>query len=316
MQLDTLKEGTIKITPVKPPVRLSEAFRIFHTFDLNVIPVLDGRHLKGLYFKDLLPLITDCRNSSVCAVPIKESFFKEIEYIDTSENDPVQLSEMEHAIQSESSAALMMGGVYLGMVPLKRIISFTNEQRLYTALMTSPLTGLPGNLAIKKEFQSKAAAGEPFDIGYLDINDFKAYNDKYGVAKGDDAIKFTALLLTRHCKGGFVGHIGGDDFIFFLQKESAESTLLQIVSDFDKSIVEFYREDHRKQGHIISMDREGKVRRFPLMSASLAIMEVEKGESFDKISEQLVGLKEQAKQDSKQQGGSRYAFGSRHNTAS
>src|SRR5208282_4699822 len=159
--------------------------------------------------------------------------------------------------------------------------------------------GLPGNLAIKKEFQTRVEAGESFCVGYLDLNDFKAYNDKYGIAKGDSAIKFTALLLTRHCRGGFVGHIGGDDFIFFLEKDSAESTLHAIMDDFDKNIVAFYREDHRKLGYIISMDREQRVKRFPLMSASLASVEIDGGASFEEISELLVGLKERAKEDSK-----------------
>jgi len=141
---------------------------------------------------------------------------------------------------------------------------------------SNPLTGLPGNNIIIKHIDGMIAARRQFAVIYGDLDNFKAYNDKYGFSKGDDAI-----LYTRDCfqeaarKFGngdtFVGHEGGDDFVIVTPFETWEGICKGIVSAFDAGVRQFYNEADAKQGFIDSMDRQGRRMRFPLMSISLAV---------------------------------------------
>jgi PleD family two-component response regulator len=102
----------------------------------------------------------------------------------------------------------------------------------------NPLTGLPGNLSINEETSRRLASGAPFALLQVDIDYFKAYNDHYGYARGDDAIQALARILVeaagRHGEGNFVGHIGGDDFILIVSSEICTS-----CSDFRPILLEY-----------------------------------------------------------------------------
>ncbi len=138
------------------------------------------------------------------------------------------------------------------------------------------LTHLPGNHAIEKIVQKKIQAGEKFSVLYIDINNFKAFNDHYSFQKGDEAILQTARLLvsTSHAvaRDGecFIGHIGGDDFIVVLPPELEEVYARQFIDDFDRIIPTYYNKKDRDAGFIRVENRRGKMENFPLMSCSVA----------------------------------------------
>lgn len=311
MYIDDLRNEAIRTAPQRMPLRVSEALRLFLDTQLEVLPVMQGDYLKGLYFRDAIPLILCCSNNSACADSVPSAILREMPYMDIASDEEKQVESMKLAIEGETSAALIAGTVYLGMVPLKKIVAFVHEHRLKEAITINPLTGLPGNLSIKKEFARRAACGEPFYVCYLDMNDFKAYNDKYGVAKGDEAIRFAGFVLADNCGGGFVGHVGGDDFIFFLPVDDARGILDNIAADFDRGIMDFYSETHRRQGCIISVDRDGKTRSFPIMSVAIVAAEADENSSFDSVNDSLASLKADVKRQCKDSGGSRYAFDKR-----
>lgn len=155
------------------------------------------------------------------------------------------------------------------------MLKIKDSQRRY--LDASPLTRLPGNLAIEQVLKDKMDHGEKFALCYIDLDDFKAFNDKYGYAKGSDLIKMTGEVL-YHAKDeyaeqqDFVGHIGGDDFVLITSPDIVEPLCQAIISEFDRLIPEYYLAEDRAKGFIEGTDRYGVKRRFPIMSISVAVV--------------------------------------------
>jgi diguanylate cyclase (GGDEF)-like protein len=155
---------------------------------------------------------------------------------------------------------------------IKMILRRTNR-----SLDANPLTHLPGNSSIMEELQGRIASGKTFAVGYADLDKFKIYNDKYGFEKGDEVIRELARLLVKVVRsvGGsetFIGHIGGDDFVFVTSDELVESVCKQIIVEFDKTAPQFYNEEDRKAGYIIGKDRLGNEIKTGLLSISIGIV--------------------------------------------
>lgn len=170
-------------------------------------------------------------------------------------------------------------------------------------LDANPLTRLPGNNAIMRELDDRMARGEEFSVGYVDLDNFKAFNDKYGFARGDEALRMTGRLLLSMVANlgpgvGFIGHIGGDDFVFITPINKAASLAGQVVDHFDRLITSLYDESDREAGAIISTNRQGQMQMFPLMSISIAIVPNHRGrlKHLGQISAIAADLKKQAKQ--------------------
>jgi PleD family two-component response regulator len=141
----------------------------------------------------------------------------------------------------------------------------------------NPLTGLPGNRAIEKELQGRIESKEPFAFLYLDIDNFKPYNDHYGYQKGDEAILFLSDIVTEavNSLGGandFVGHIGGDDFVIITSPARAEFISRHIIDEFDKGSLILLREDDIRKGFMEVRNRLGEIKRMPLMSLTIALV--------------------------------------------
>jgi diguanylate cyclase (GGDEF)-like protein len=148
-------------------------------------------------------------------------------------------------------------------------------------LSASPLTFLPGGPAIEEEAARRIKAGVPLAFFYIDIDNFKAYNDNYGYLNGDNAIKCVAGLLTDmqgdfEFEDVFVGHIGGDDLVVMAKPRRAEEMARAIAAGFDAMASGFYSEADRARRFIVSKDRSDVIREFPLMTLSIAIATNEK----------------------------------------
>ena len=120
---------------------------------------------------------------------------------------------------------------------------------LYINRRVSPLTGLPGNVQIQAEMKKRLLNKEEFVMLYLDLDNFKAFNDVYGFLNGDEIIKFTAKTIVKNVDGltkedSFVGHIGGDDFVAIVSaNEDYENICQNIIAEFDKGVVKFFNDD-------------------------------------------------------------------------
>jgi diguanylate cyclase (GGDEF)-like protein len=140
----------------------------------------------------------------------------------------------------------------------------------------SPLTGLPGNVRIEEEIESRVAADQPFAILYADLDHFKAFNDHYGFMRGDQVIQFTARIaqevaLALGGSEAFVGHVGGDDFVVVCSPDTAAAISQGLVDRFDAESPELYDDEDRGRGYVEVTNRRGEMQRFPLLSISIGI---------------------------------------------
>ena len=184
----------------------------------------------------------------------------------------------EHRIQIlETSVEYMIGAPadqdYL-YYTIKNIIRL-----IYTNRKISPLTGLPGNVQIHAELKKRLLKKEKFSVLYLDLDNFKAYNDVYGFLKGDEIIKFTAQIILKnvHMTEGcdsFVGHIGGDDFVAIVGNVDYESICQSIIAEFDEGVKRFFNEEDNKKGYIEVANRKNVMEQFPLTSISIGVVDV------------------------------------------
>lgn len=141
----------------------------------------------------------------------------------------------------------------------------------------NPLTGLQGNLEIQAELSSRIEKNLPIAVIYSDLDNFKAYNDVYGFAKGDIAIKMTADILIDSVRfygnsDDFLGHIGGDDFILITRPNNAEVICKAVVEQFDYRIRHLYSEKDLENQYICTSNRLGEHTTYPIMTISLALI--------------------------------------------
>ena len=159
---------------------------------------------------------------------------------------------------------------------IKNIMKLLNSNR-----MVSPLTGLPGNIQIQNEMKQRLYSGKPFAMLYIDLDNFKAYNDTYGFSSGDEIIKFTARVIEKNVfkenSNNFVGHIGGDDFIAILPILHCEKVCESIISNFDAQVVKFFTDEDVENGYIEVANRKGVIEQFALTSISIGVVEADKG---------------------------------------
>ncbi len=153
---------------------------------------------------------------------------------------------------------------------------------LYINRKVSPLTNLPGNVQIQAEMKKRLMKRKFFAMLYIDLDNFKAYNDVYGFSNGDEIIKFTARTIIKnvHSKeddNNFIGHIGGDDFIAIVEDSDYEKICQNIIIEFDKNIKKYFSEDDITKGYLEVPNRKGIIEEFPLTTISVGVVEVDPG---------------------------------------
>jgi GGDEF domain-containing protein len=144
-------------------------------------------------------------------------------------------------------------------------------------LDTSPLTRLPGGVAIENVMNKRIAARAPIAFCLMDIDNFKAYNDHYGYAKGNDVIQATAAIISEAVakygtEDDFIGHIGGDDYVLITTPDIYPQICEAVIDTFDKTIPGFYDAEDRQRGHIVGENRQGQAVKFPLATLSIAVV--------------------------------------------
>lgn len=169
-------------------------------------------------------------------------------------------------------------------------------------LDANPLTKLPGNLAIEKELLIRLNETQRFSFCLIDLDNFKAYNDRYSYARGSDLIKWLSELLVNIKKEhgapeDFLGHIGGDDFVLICSPDRVQPLCSKIIEEFDKGIIDHYDPEDAKKGFIISIDRNDKPAMFGIMTVSIAVVNTDRTLVRDpkEISQKVAELKQYAK---------------------
>lgn len=144
-------------------------------------------------------------------------------------------------------------------------------------LGVNPSSRLPGANAIEYDIDRRMHCGEKFAVCYADLDNFKAYNDYYGYVYGDKTIRITSHIIRTVVQDlapddGFVGHIGGDDFVFIIPPEKVDVICKNVISTFDRMAPFRYDEVDRERGWIEILNRKGEMERFPIFTISIAVI--------------------------------------------
>jgi len=178
----------------------------------------------------------------------------------------------------------------------------------------SPLTGLPGNIRIQEEIERQVREGRPFAVLYCDLDNFKTYNDQKGFVRGDRLIQSTAKIIQDAVVAsdgteGFVGHVGGDDFVAIVDPELAEEVARAICERFDAGRIDFYEPEDLERGYVRMEDRKGVLQDIPLVGVSVGIASSSR-RAFAHYGE-AVAVATEMKQFAKREPGSTYAIDQR-----
>jgi diguanylate cyclase (GGDEF)-like protein len=169
-------------------------------------------------------------------------------------------------------------------------------------LDASPLTRLPGGIAIENVLKKRLDSSQPIAFCVLDLDNFKAFNDRYGYANGSEVIKETAHIIENAVKAkgspdDFIGHVGGDDFVVITTPDFMRDIATEVISQFDRRIPDFYDPAERARGYILGKTRQGIEMQFPIMTISIAIVSNEHRKLINPLeaSEIAAELKDYAK---------------------
>jgi diguanylate cyclase (GGDEF)-like protein len=207
---------------------------------------------------------------------------------------------------AEMAAAALEAGADEVLTPL--VSERESELRLRLALRRAdrdvsvhPTTRLPGTVQIERDFGERLTSGEKFAVCYADLDHFKEYNDRYGYHEGDRVILMVSRILRdvvrAYSSSGFVGHIGGDDFIFSLPLVEMPACCETVLEVFDTLVPFQYDEADRDRGSFLGKDRRGNEYEVPLMSLSIGVVTNEQKELTHpaEISELATEMKTYAK---------------------
>ncbi|MEJ2720434.1 MAG: response regulator [bacterium] len=158
------------------------------------------------------------------------------------------------------------------LLRVKNVLEWNIKQK-----EANPLTGLPGNTAIERELKIRINRNAPYAFLYIDIDNFKAFNDYFGYQKGDEIISYLAAILTKTveklgCKEDFIGHIGGDDFVLVTDPSRGQFMAKYIIDEFDKGAMFLLGEEEVKRGYFEVRTRQGDTAKVTLMSITIALV--------------------------------------------
>lgn len=188
---------------------------------------------------------------------------------------------------------------YIGTVTIKDLLQKTSELEVSAAKHQNPLSGLPGNILIEQTLNQLLHNSSEYSIAYLDIDNFKAYNDVYGFERGDKVIKLLSGILRKYCNDfHFIGHVGGDDFVVIVDKSVNVEYFKHIKKEFEKDVLTYYSSTDIENGYIITANRRGEIEKFPIITLTCVVINNDTNEfnSIDELTEELAHLKKIAKQ--------------------
>ncbi len=188
---------------------------------------------------------------------------------------------------------------YIGTVTIKDLLQKTSELEVSAAKHQNPLSGLPGNILIEQTLNQLLHNCSEYSIAYLDIDNFKAYNDVYGFERGDRVIKLLSDILRKHCNEfQFIGHVGGDDFVVIVDKCVNNDYFKHIKKEFEKDVLTYYNSTDIENGYIITANRRGEIEKFPLITLTCVVLnnDLHEFNNVDELTGELANLKKTAKQ--------------------
>lgn len=288
--------------------KTKDLVNIFNEKNIQSIVVLNKYKPVGLVMRDKLfyrlgsrfgynlymeKSIEDVMDSSPLVVDYNQSVF------DVSRRVTARLQEDIY-----DSVIVTKNNNYYSTISIRDLLVEVSELNVKEARDANPLTGLPGNNAIKIEIEEVIKEQKQFSVLYIDLDNFKAYNDNYGYQKGDEVLKFTAEVLKKAAESIseniFIGHIGGDDFVLITESKNDEKLAEKVIDYFDLGVQQHFNQEDLLNGYFICIDRRHNIINTPLTSISIAIVTNEDNQikSHLEVSDQAAELKKIVKEKS------------------
>jgi diguanylate cyclase (GGDEF)-like protein len=276
-----------------------------------LIELLKKNDTSWLYLEDFDILINEnCIKRILNTLSENLFYYKSIDYffehIDCHYQNPTKIDIQDnilHAynitIENNLEAIIIKSRQsILGVLTKAKILERLFDTFYKITLYANPLTGLPGNVMIDKEIENTIEQKLNAYVVYIDISNFKPFNDAYGFLAGDMMIKKLAQTLQSFAFNydAFVGHIGGDDFVvIFKNLKNKDEVINNLYKEASDAIKELYKEEDVKNGYFVSKDREGNVKKFPIAKITLAAVNVLNYKSSQEIAKRLAELKKESK---------------------
>lgn len=300
------------VEPVTPNMRVLDVLQLFMQHkQLRGIPVVEDERVIGMLHRNIVLeqelLGRFGYGFALNTFKTAHDLIKGHSFLTVEAN--CTLEEVSQRIQLRSEESLhhdlcvTKNGKYYGTVAMSVLLKAITERNLSLARAANPLTGLPGSIFIQGEIEKRIAKNMYFDVAYIDMDNFKPYNDRYGFEKGDQVIKALGQILqeANNASGdtnfGFVGHIGGDDFILVNRPQHTLSIAQQVIAEFEARRAQFHEPEDLAQGFYVSKTRRGETETFHLLTLSIGIVssEVYKIDSFAQLSSLASEVKKAAK---------------------
>lgn len=275
--------------------------------DISFVPVVDkGQPIGMVWRHSLMNVLATQYGRNLHARKAIRIFMDEpliydvkTPLVDVS-NDITEMGE-----QDKSAFIITQSGKYGGCGSFMDLLKVMTDLKIRSAKYANPLSGLPGNVPIQNKIQQYLNGNMAFTVIYVDVDHFKAYNDCYSFEQGDQVISAIANVLESVMTGkeGFVGHIGGDDFVI-VTEEDYEMVSNRVLDEFYMVSQSFYTEEDRNRGGIRALDRDGESQFYPMMTLSLGVLLVFP-DIFDHT-QKLSSIATKAKKGAKSAGGNQY----------
>lgn len=283
---ETIGDISIPVMPAHPGDNLAAVLKRFQSDNtLLVLPVVNDGQVVGIINRStfleehVIGLngfafhINHSKKMRDLMAPIKVKLEATISIRDAAQ--AIQCQEMDVRVDN---VCVTKSGIYHGIVDVNRFISAITDINLTLAKGANPLTGLPGNESIQREINERLLTQEGFDIAYIDIDNFKPFNDYYGFQRGDVVIKAIGDIISGvigssgEGMGCFCGHIGGDDFIIITGSHHAEFIAAQVIQAVEKCLPLFHGDEDFAAGCYSAVNRKGEQETFNLLSLSIGIV--------------------------------------------
>ena len=208
-------------------------------------------------------------------------------------------------------------GRLVGTITMKQLISKAFDMEIKVATSANPLTQLPGNVVINVWLE-EVLLKPPYSVIYIDLDNFKEYNDAYGFSAGDDMIKLLADVLSDKIQEmestTRLGHIGGDDFIIICEDLVTPGVLQNLCETFDSRKEVLFSAEDLSNGYYLAVDRKGRRDKVNLVTLSLSVissMNFDRPPHPGQLGQAVAHLKKKVKSINKKTGTSGYLIDKR-----
>ncbi|GAB6183457.1 GGDEF domain-containing protein [Thermodesulfovibrio hydrogeniphilus] len=307
---------SLNIEPLRDDAKIMDAFlRFMREENLSLIPIVDKKsNVVGQIQRNrFLEHTILGRYGYGIHLNSRKSLFEVMETPTTIVENTISLEDASMLVQKRENKKIYDDIIvtkeskYYGVLPVNILLEAITKRAIILAKDSNPLTGLLGNWAIQREIEKRIRCGCIFDVCYIDLNNFKPFNDCYGFEKGDKAISAIGEILRKISYETdnqiFVGHIGGDDFIVITPSHMGEVVCSEIIKRFEEFLPALHGEDFVK-GYYTSKNRKGEEMVFPLLSLTCAIVNSANISSFAHLASVASEVKAEAKRLSRIKGSS------------